>query len=61
MGNPVVVECDACHTKNRTDAARIGQAKCGKCGNLLMDAYVEQYGGDDEENDFDFDEEDDDE
>jgi hypothetical protein len=55
----VIVECDACHTKNRMQEDRIGTARCGKCGNPLMDAYTDQFGGSEEDEELEFDDDDD--
>ncbi len=49
MADKVVVKCDACETKNMVDPSRAQEARCGRCKNPLLDAFMEQYGeeGDD--------------
>jgi len=55
----VIIECDACHTKNRTTEEKIGTARCGKCGNPLIDSYADQFGDGEEDEGLDFGDDDD--
>ena len=54
----IIVECDACGTKNKIEDSKAQTARCGRCRNPLLDAVQEQLGlfDDDEDEDEDEDE-----